>query len=246
MASLTAVLVDCSSEPGASASTEGPLRELAGWYGSLGVAVDLVQLSDEAVSAGTDATPEWERVLARLGAADIIVMGLPHSAGPRSGVEDLVIEQVILGVAGPSEQFPLLNKVGAVVGAPDDGGPAVAEMLSTFAELGCTAAPGTDMRSLASSTVHLARILRDSPLPGADGAEPSGQPPLPRRLFGNLPTGSLAIDAAAIEAERREAAEGRLIERRRTYDLTRREKGLPEKRNLPRPKFPPAGEQPTS
>ncbi|MEO6714061.1 MAG: hypothetical protein ABIM89_11615 [Mycobacteriales bacterium] len=244
---LTAMLVDCTTGPTGAAAPDERLRELAGWYASLDVTAIALRLSDDAAH-GTDtdaANHEWTALLDQLGTADIVVMALPHSAGPRSGVAELVIARVTGGVAPGDvhERYPLFNKVGAVIAALGDEGTSVAEMLATLAALGCTAAPGTDLRSLATSTVHLAKILRENPLP--ESAEDDAKP-LPRKLFGNLPTGSLAIDPAAVEAELRAAAEGRLIDRRRTFDLTRREKGLPEKRTLPRPPFPPAGDQPES
>jgi hypothetical protein len=239
MPSLTAVLVDCACDPSVRAAPEGPLRELAGWYDALDVAAHVIRLSMDAISGADTASDEWYAVLAQLANAHIVVLGLADSTGPRSSVPDILI-QALTDAGGAGERLPLFNKVGAVVAAANDGGAPVAEVLAGLAVLGCTAAPGTDLRSLASSTVHLARILRDNPLPGVPAREaPDEVNPLPRKIFGGVPTAAAAADATAVESERREAAEGRLVERRRMLDLTRPEKGLPEKRKLPRPQFPP-------
>lgn len=245
---LTAMLVDCTTEPTVTASPDQRLRELAGWYASLQVTALVLRLSHDAANGveSESANAEWAVLLDHLGYADIVVIALPDSLGPRSGVADLVIKRVTNGVASGDvrARYPLFNKVGAVIAAPDDQATSVADMLATMASLGCTAAPGVDMRSLATSTVHLAKILTENPLPEAS-EEPDK--PLPRKLFGNVPTDTSAIDPDVVEAERREATEGRLVDRRRMLDLTRREKGLPEKRKLPRPPFPsPSGDQPGS
>lgn len=167
-------------------------------------------------------------------------------------------------------QYPLYNKVGGVVVTGDqDGARTCAEAtLFKLSHFGCTipphaaayrlgnAGPGPSSidtggqnhaytqrttRRMAHNTVHLARLLREQPIPpdgdtfNADTGRPVATVEArPRNPFANLPTGADDIDPVELETEQRAAEQDRLIERRRTLDLTWREKGLPEKRGLPR------------
>jgi hypothetical protein len=150
----------------------------------------------------------------------------------------------------------LHNKVGAVVagGAEDERGlPGAATTLGDLSRLGCTIPPHaaaygeSTARRMANNTVHFAGLLAAQPIPVEAetleaGSDRTPGQPLPRKLFGALPNSSEGLDPASIEAERRAVEEDRILERRRLLDLTWREKGLPEKRNLPRPQFPPPPE----
>lgn len=167
---------------------------------------------------------DWDVAAATVQAADIVVF----AADVQPGVAAVLLDRLADDAAG------LHNKVAALLAVTRDEH---AGVLAELTRLGCTIAPATDSSRLADDTVRLARALQDRPRPApAPVIEP--EPPA-RKLFGSLARDPAGIDPAAAEAEQRAAEQDRLVERRRLLDLTRREKGLPEKRNLPRPEFPP-------
>ena len=246
MADATALLLDCFAGAGPAAY----LRMVAAEYKQLGLVTEVLAVDDRVGSDGD----WWALLLAKVAAADIVIVGTPTWSGVDNGVAQRVLER--LARTHPGTQ-PLRDKVGGVVVIGDDErarqiGPA---MLRELASLGCTLPPNADAycvadegatltgttRLMTRNTAHLARILTAAPFPmdaGMDAAAPatSARPKLFSALAKSLPAD---VDQGAVDAERLAANADRLVDRRRTLDLTRREKGLPEKRKLPRPPLAP-------
>lgn len=243
MPPLSAVLLSSASPPGASPS--GPdLRLLTAveWYGRLGVACDLVRVP----SPGDQDEQAWTDAVERLAAADILMIASPP-AEPDRGALALLLDR--LGASDPqvisATGAPTARLAGTVacliVDRPVDGSdPYPAMMLLRLSGLGAVLPPAAvctsdSVESMVQGTASLASRLADGPSDDVPDRRLEGGPP--RKLFGNLPTGSLGIDPAAAEAEKLAAEQDRLVDRRRVLDLTRRDKGLPENRTLPRPPF---------
>jgi multimeric flavodoxin WrbA len=262
MPQLTAVLLDCTLKPSPAVSdTEALMRKVVEWYDRFRVTSEIVRVIDYAVKFGISSDEgggdEWPLILAKVKAADIFVMGIPIRYGVRSSVAQMVIERLDGTYAERNEvgPHPLYNKVGGVVvtGNEDGAHSCAATTLFDLSHLGCTIPPNADVFTesaagrMAHNTVHFARLLKADPIPAerntfdkeANHAEEPN--PLSRKLFGGLPATAGDMDPGAVEAERRAAEEGRLLERRRLLDLTWREKGLPEKRK-PRPPIDPLAE----
>jgi multimeric flavodoxin WrbA len=138
---------------------------------------------------------EWPRILERIKAADILVLATPIWFGVRSSVAQQVIERLDGTYQERNEQgqYPLYNKVaGVVVTGNEDGAHAAAETtLFNLCHLGCAIPPNADTywvgdagpgpsyievgedsaytqrttRWMAHNLVHLARILKDHPIP---------------------------------------------------------------------------------
>jgi multimeric flavodoxin WrbA len=138
---------------------------------------------------------EWPQILEKVKAADILVIGTPIWFGVRSSVAQLVIERLDGTYMERNEQgqYPLYNKVAGVVvtGNEDGAHDASATTLFNLTHLGCTVPPNADTywvgdagpgpsyidagqdhaytqrttRWMAHNVVHMARILRASPIP---------------------------------------------------------------------------------
>ncbi|MGH2748808.1 MAG: flavodoxin family protein [Actinomycetota bacterium] len=138
---------------------------------------------------------EWPRILDKIKSADILVIGTPIWFGHRSSVAQLVIERLDGTYQERNEagQYPLYNKVaGVVVTGNEDGAHSAAEAtLFNLSHLGCTIPPNADTywvgdagpgpsyleagqdheytkrttRWMAHNLVHLARMLKDRPIP---------------------------------------------------------------------------------
>lgn len=229
MPSLSAVLLNCTRlSSRAAAEVDTLLRPAVEWYERLGVTCELVRVGD--VTGDDDVRAQ---VLAQVATADIVVVAAPRDEADRLGVTGL-LEQLTFAAA---PQSPLDGKVGCIVlvGAADGTDSFVAATLLQLSNMGAVlppAAVGTEqsVESMALSTVDLATLL-------SQRSDAPGDAARPRKLFGSLPTGSLGIDPAVAEAEKLAAEQDRLVDRRRLLDLTRRDKGLPENRTLPRPPF---------
>jgi multimeric flavodoxin WrbA len=255
MPSLTAVLLNCTLKPSPEVSnTEVLMRAVVAWYDGLDVASEIVRVTDYAVKFGVTSDEgggdQWPLILAKIQAADIIVIGTPICFGVRSSVAQMVMER--LGGTRTEREvghYPLHDKAGGVVvtGSEDAGRSCAETTLFDLSHLGATIPANADTywvgdarttHWMAHNTVDAARLLKAHPIPAESDTfdEESDSKPLPRKLFGDLADTADGIDPAAVEAEKHAAEEGRLLERRRLLDLTWREKGLPEKR---KPRLPP-------
>jgi multimeric flavodoxin WrbA len=139
---------------------------------------------------------EWPRILEKIKAADILLMGMSIWFGVRSSVMQMVIERLdgTYDETNENGQYPLYNKVaGVVVTGNEDGAHAAAETtLFNLSHLGFTIPPNSDTYWvgdagpgpsfieangrdhpytqktagwMAHNVVHLARILRQHPIP---------------------------------------------------------------------------------
>jgi multimeric flavodoxin WrbA len=254
MPQLTAVLLDCSLAPSPQPSgIEALMRRVVEFYDRLGMVTETVRVADCAVRVGL-ASDEgdrdgWPLILAKITAANVVVLCMPPSYGARSSVAQLVVERLAGTIGGRDDdgRFPLRNKIDV-----ESGWPGAAMTLGDLSRLGCTIPPHAAAYSessaarMAHNTMHFARLLAAQPIPAeaesleAESDRTTAQP-LPHKLFGALPNSTDGLDPATIEAERRAVEDDRILERRRLLDLTWREKGLPEKRK-PRPPIDPLAE----
>jgi len=138
---------------------------------------------------------EWPGILRMLKAADILIVGTPIWFGVRSSVAQLVIERLDGTYVETNEhdQYPMYNKVAGVVvtGNEDGAHDAAATTLFNLSHLGFTIPPNADTywvgsagpgpsyidegqdhpytqkttQWMAHNVVHMARILKDNPIP---------------------------------------------------------------------------------
>ena len=198
---LRAVVLNCTLKRSPQVShTEALAAKVIEWWDQLGVVSEVVRVVDHAVAFGVSSDEgdgdEWPSILAKILAADIVVVATPIWFGVRSSVAQLVIERLDGTYTTRNEvgQYPLYNKVGGVVvTGNEDGAHAAAETtLFNLSHLGCAIPPNADTywvgdagpgpsyldaggedhpytqrttRWMAHNTVHLARILRDHPIP---------------------------------------------------------------------------------
>lgn len=138
---------------------------------------------------------QWPQILEKVMAADILVVGTPIWFGVRSSVCQMVIERLdgTYMERNESGQYPLYNTVAGVVvtGNEDGAHDCAATTLFNLTHLGCAVPPNADTywlgeagpgpsyieagqdhaytkrttRWMAHNLVHLARILKDNPIP---------------------------------------------------------------------------------
>ena len=166
-----------------------------------GAETEILRPVDYAIAFGVTSDEgdgdQWPRVLDKIKAADILLIGMSIWFGHRSSVAQLVIERLDGTYNERNEvgQYPLYNKVaGVVVTGNEDGAHACAEStLFNLTHLGCVVPaqrrhllgrrrrprplpiwmpvgpehPYTQRTSswCAHNLLHMARILRDSPIP---------------------------------------------------------------------------------
>ena len=197
---LKAILLNCTLKKSpAQSHTEGLMLKVVEWFNSLGVSNEIVRVVDYNVPPGVSSDEgegdEWPQILAKVKAADIIIIGMPIWFGHRSSVAQLVIERLDGTYNERNEvgQYPLYNKVGGVViTGNEDGAHSCAEStLFNLSHLGCTIPPNSDTywvgdagpgpsyldvgqdhaytqrttRWMAHNVVHLARMLKANPIP---------------------------------------------------------------------------------
>lgn len=152
-APLRAVLLNCTLKRSPQESnTEALLRNVVAWCDTLGVDSEIVRVVDHAVAFGITSDEgdgdEWPRILDKILAADIIVIGTPIWFGVRSSVAQMVVERLDGTYAdrNAAGQYPLYNKVGGVVvTGNEDGAHAAAETtLFNLSHLGCAIPPNAD------------------------------------------------------------------------------------------------------
>jgi len=196
-----ALFLNCTLKKSPEVSHTGALIDkVAALMGELGVETETVRVVDHAVPFGVasdlGAGDEWPEILGKILASDILVIGAPIWFGVRSSVAQMVIERLDGTYEARSEangQFPLYNKVGAVIvtGNEDGAHDVAANTLFNLTHLGCVIAPNSDCywvgdagpgpsyldaggdthlytnrtaRYLAHNTVALARILAATPI----------------------------------------------------------------------------------
>lgn len=200
---LRALFLNCTLKRSpATSHTEGLIHKVIDWFDRLDVDSEIVRVADHHVRTGVTSDEgngdEWPNILAKVKAANILVIGTPIWFGHRSSVAQLVIERLDGTYSDRNEagQYPLYNTVaGVVVTGNEDGAHAAAEStLFNLSHLGCTIPPNADTywvgdagpgpsylesgqnhpytqrttRWMAHNLVHMARLLEANPIPAED------------------------------------------------------------------------------
>lgn len=199
---LKTLFLNCTLKPSPETSnTQALIDKVAALMERKGVLTETVRIADEDVGTGisSDLGPGdgWPAVLEKVRACDILVIGSPIWLGHMSSLCQRVIERLddtFSAYDAANGQFPLYNKVGAViVTGNEDGAQSVsAEVLYALQSFGCTIAPNSDVywvgdagagpsyiaaggerhfytnkvaAWMADNTVWMAEVLRENPCP---------------------------------------------------------------------------------
>lgn len=199
---LKAIFLNCTLKPSPDVSnTQALIEKVAGLMERQGTEVRTVRIADHAVGTGvsSDLGPgdEWPPILERIYDSDILVIATPIWLGEISSLCQRVIERLDATFGEYNEangQFPLYNKVGAViVTGNEDGAQKCSEhVLFALQSLGCTIPPNSDVywvgdagagpsyieaggsrhfytnkvaAWMAYNTVWMARLLAENPCP---------------------------------------------------------------------------------
>jgi multimeric flavodoxin WrbA len=153
MAELKAVFLNCTLKKSPEVSnTEALARKVVEWFDGMDVESEIVRIVDFNVPFGVSSyegeDDEWPLILAKIKAADIIIVCTPIWFGVRGSVCQLIIERLdgTYNERNDQGQYPLYNKVaGVVVTGNEDGAHAAAETtLFNLTHLGCTVPPNAD------------------------------------------------------------------------------------------------------
>jgi multimeric flavodoxin WrbA len=209
---LTAVLLNCTLKKSPDVSnTEALMRKVIEVLESQDVDCELVRVVDYDVPFGVESDmgdgDEWPKILEKILAADILILGMSIWFGERSSVAQMVIERLdgTYNTTNDVGQYPLYNTVaGVVVTGNEDGAHCAAgTTLFNLSHLGCTVPPNADTywlgnagpgpsyieaggedhpytqkttQWMAHNVVHLARILKEHPIPAEGNTVPGWQP----------------------------------------------------------------------
>ena len=135
MAELKAVFLNCTLKKSPAVSnTEALARKVVEWFDRMDVESEIVRIVDYNVPFGVSSYEgegdEWPQILAKIKAADIIVVCTPIWFGVRGSVCQLIVERLdgTYNERNDQGQYPLYNKVaGVVVTGNEDGAHAAAE-----------------------------------------------------------------------------------------------------------------------
>jgi multimeric flavodoxin WrbA len=209
---LKAVLLNCTLKKSPAVSnTEALMRKVIEVLESQDVDCELVRVVDYNVPFGVESDmgngDEWPKILEKVLAADILIMGMSIWFGERSSVAQMVIERLdgTYNTTNDAGQYPLYNTVaGVVVTGNEDGAHCAAgTTLFNLSHLGCTVPPNADTywlgnagpgpsyieaggethpytqkttQWMAHNVVHLARTLKERPIPAEGNTMPGWQP----------------------------------------------------------------------
>jgi multimeric flavodoxin WrbA len=150
-----ALFLNCSLKPSPDLSnTQALIDKVAGFMERQGCETETVRIADESVGTGisSDLGPGdgWPAILEKVVNCDILVIGTPIWLGHMSSLCQRVIERLddTYSAYDPATgQFPLYNKVGAViVTGNEDGAQATSsEVLYALQSFGCTIPPNSDV-----------------------------------------------------------------------------------------------------
>lgn len=150
-----AMFLNCTLKPSPAVSnTQALIEKVADLMRRQGARVESVRVADHAVGTGisSDLGPgdEWPAILRRIYKADIVVIATPIWLGEISSICQRVIERLDATFGEYDDatgQFPLYNKVGAViVTGNEDGAQKCSEhVLFALQSLGCTIPPNSDV-----------------------------------------------------------------------------------------------------
>jgi multimeric flavodoxin WrbA len=150
---LNAVLLNCTLKKSPEVSNTQALMDIvSGHLAELGVDCEVIRPVDHRIPFGVVSDmgegDEWPRILDRILAADILIIGTSIWFGVRNSVCQMVIERLdgTYTETNAVGQYPLYNKVaGVVVTGNEDGAHAAAETtLFNLSHLGCTIPPNAD------------------------------------------------------------------------------------------------------
>jgi multimeric flavodoxin WrbA len=192
-----------NSKAGESSSTDVLMRQIFDELAKLGVEGEFVRAADYTIKPGVTNDEgdgdDWPKLLERVLAADILVIGTPIWLGQPSSVSKRVLERMDAFIDQKDDRgrMPSYGKVAicCVVGNEDGAHHSAAEILSALLEVGFTVPSGgptywvgeamgsneyKDQKPapkvvtkwnamLASNTAHLARLLKANQYPGIEG-----------------------------------------------------------------------------
>ena len=152
---MKALFLNCTLKPSPDVSnTAALIDKVAGLMERQGVSTETIRVADEGVGTGISSDlgegDGWPQVLAKVRACDILVIGTPIWLGHMSSICQRVIERLDDTYSAydmRNGQFPLYNKVGAViVTGNEDGAQATSsEVLYALQSFGCTIPPNSDV-----------------------------------------------------------------------------------------------------
>lgn len=150
-----ALFLKCTLKPSPSESnTQALIDKVAALMERQGVMTETVRIADHDVGTGisSDLGPGdgWPPILEKVRACDILVVGTPIWLGHMSSLCQRIIERLddtFAAYDASNGQFPLYNKVGAViVTGNEDGAQATSsEVLYALQSFGCTIPPNSDV-----------------------------------------------------------------------------------------------------
>ena len=199
---LQAIFLNCTlKQSPAVSNTQALIDKVVGLMERQGVATRTVRIVDFEVLTGISSdlggADDWPGILTAIEESDIVVIGTPIWLGHMSSICQRVMERLddtFSAYDGANGQFPLYNKVGAViVTGNEDGAQATSsEVLYALQSFGCTIPPNSDVywvgdagagpsyiaahaerhfytnkvaAWMAYNTVWAARVLREHPFP---------------------------------------------------------------------------------
>ena len=151
---IKALALNCTLKyPPAISNTEALIRKVCGILETLDVQCEIVRMLEYNVKFGVASDEgggdEWPKILDKIKACDIFIIGTPIWFGVRSSIAQQVIERLdaTYGESEPKTgQFPLYGKVGGVIvtGNEDGAHDAAGVTLYNLTHLGCTIPPNVD------------------------------------------------------------------------------------------------------
>jgi len=160
---LKAVLLNCTLKPSPEVSnTQALLDIVIGHLEDLGTGCEVIRPADYRIPFGVVSDmgdgDEWPRILDRILAADILIIGTSIWFGVRNSICQMVIERLDGTYESTNDvgQYPMYNKVaGVVVTGNEDGAHAAAETtLFNLSHLGFTIPPNADTGSQARARAN--------------------------------------------------------------------------------------------
>lgn len=180
-------------------NTEGFINDVQVHYNQLGVESEIIRLADYNISMGVQEDmgggDEWPKILEKVKAADILIIGTPIWLGEKSALANQAIERLYgsSSMTNDKGQAVFYNKVGgAVVTGNEDGAKhSAASILYSLSHIGFLIPPNVDaywvgeagpgpsymeagrdsdftkaaIERLAYNTYHLAGMLKNNPIP---------------------------------------------------------------------------------
>jgi multimeric flavodoxin WrbA len=151
---LKALILNCTLKPSPEVSnTSALIQKVAEVYKELGVETEELRVRDYEVAFGVSSDEgdgdEWPEIYGKIKDCDILVIATPIWFGVRGSVSQMVLERLDGSYSDGDSvtgQYPLYNKVGAVIvtGNEDGAHDVAANTLFNLTHLGCAIAPNSD------------------------------------------------------------------------------------------------------